>query len=300
MWWPFRSRKRSSAPTPRRSPRTTVAAPVPDEPLALDVAIVSDVGNVREQNEDRGRCVRPGDAATLAHKGVLVLVADGMGGHEAGEVASSTAAEVVASSYYAHSGSPREALNDAVTEANAQIWSAAQSDEDRHGMGTTCTTLVLRGHEAFSAHVGDSRLYRLRDGAFEKLTTDHSMVEEMVADGLITEEEARHHDARNVITRALGIHEDVEVALGGPLSVSVGDVFVLMSDGLYDLVTDAEMGAMLATPSVHDAAHALVERAKARGGHDNVTVAVVRVKAETASVSDDDQLRETMEAPALP
>ncbi|MEO0559561.1 MAG: Stp1/IreP family PP2C-type Ser/Thr phosphatase [Bacteroidota bacterium] len=272
-----------------------MAAPVPDEPLALDIAIVSDVGNVREQNEDRGRSVHPGDPATLARKGVLVLVADGMGGHEAGEVASSTAAEVVATSYYAHPGEPREALNDAVTEANARIWNAAQSDDDRHGMGTTCTTLVLRGHEAYSAHVGDSRLYRLRDRAFEKLTTDHSMVEEMVADGLITEEEARHHDARNVITRALGIHETVDVALGGPLSVSVGDVFVLMSDGLYDLVTDAEMGAMLATPSVHDAANALVERAKARGGHDNVTVAVIRVKAANELATD----RETMEAPAL-
>lgn len=264
--------------------------------MVLDVAIVSDVGNVREQNEDRGRCVRPGDAATLVTKGVLVLVADGMGGHEAGEVASTTAADVVASEYYSRSEEPRKALEVAMTKANAQIWSAAQTDEGRHGMGTTCTTLVLRGHEAFSAHVGDSRLYRLRAGALEKLTTDHSMVEEMVADGLITEEEARHHDARNVITRALGIHEHVEVALGGPLSVAVGDVFVLMSDGLYDLVTDAEMGAMLATPSVHDAAHALVERAKARGGHDNVTVAVVRIKAAETEVT----MRETLQAPALP
>lgn len=295
MWWPFRSRSNPS-PSPKRAPRPTVASSVPEEPLALDVAIVSDVGNVREQNEDRGRSVHPGDPATLARKGVLVLVADGMGGHEGGEVASSTAAEVVATSYYAHPGEPLDALKDAVTEANARIWGAAQRDEERHGMGTTCTTLVLRGHEAFSAHVGDSRLYRLRDGAFEKLTTDHSMVEEMVADGLITEEEARHHDARNVITRALGIHETVEVALDGPLHVAVGDVFVLMSDGLYDLVTDEEMGAMLATPSVHDAARALVERAKARGGHDNVTVAVVRVKPATETATD----RETVEAPALP
>ncbi|MEM6288281.1 MAG: Stp1/IreP family PP2C-type Ser/Thr phosphatase [Bacteroidota bacterium] len=266
------------------------------DPLALDIAIVSDVGNVREQNEDRGRSVHPGDAATRARKGTLVLVADGMGGHEAGEVASTTAVEVAAQTYYARPEAPADALRLAFEAANAQIWAAAQAHPHRQGMGTTCTALVVRGGEARWAHVGDSRLYRLGDGAFERLTTDHSMVGEMVAEGLLTEEEARHHDARNVITRALGIREAVEVTLGGPLPVAAGDVFVLMSDGLYDLVTDREMGALLQTPSVHEAARALVERAKARGGHDNVTVAVVRLHSEAAGATD----RETVQAPALP
>ena len=268
MWWPFRS----------RSARPTVAAPAP-EPLALDVAIVSDVGHVRPQNEDRGRCVRPGDAATLARRGVLVLVADGMGGHEAGDVASTTAADVVAETYYTADGTPREALGRAFVLANARIHAAAASP-DKRGMGTTCTALAVRGREAFWAHVGDSRLYRRRDGRIEKLTTDHSVVEEMLADGLITAEEARHHDARNVITRALGIRPETDPALDGPLAVRVGDVFVLMSDGLYDLVADDEIGLALGRPSVHAAATALVETAKARGGYDNVTVAVVRVTTE--------------------
>ncbi|PAP76526.1 PP2C family protein-serine/threonine phosphatase [Rubrivirga marina] len=259
-----------------------MAAPAPPDPFDLDVAIVSDVGNVREQNEDRGRCVRPGDAATLGQRGVLVLVADGMGGHEAGDVASATAADVVAETYYAAPGTPREALGRAFVSANARIHAAA-AQPGREGMGTTCTALAVRGAEAFWAHVGDSRLYRLRDGQIERLTTDHSMVEEMVAEGLLTPEEARHHDARNVITRALGIRAETDPALSGPLAVAPGDVFVLMSDGLYDLVDDAEIGHALEGGSAHAAAAVLVETAKARGGYDNVTVAVVQVRTATAA-----------------
>ena len=284
MWWPFS----------RRSPALPTAAASPPSAFALDIAVVSDVGHVRDQNEDRGRSVRPGDAETLARKGVLVLVADGMGGHEAGDVASATAADVVAQRYYALDDAPRRALEAAFTEANARIYAAAEAP-GRKGMGTTCTALVLRSAEAFWAHVGDSRLYRLRAGRIERLTTDHSMVAEMVAEGMLTEEEARHHDARNVITRALGIHPETEVALAGPAAVLSDDVYVLMSDGLYDLVSDLEIASALMVPSVHASAHALVDRAKARGGHDNVTVAVVRVTPERPSAGP----RETAQAPAL-
>lgn len=283
MWWPFSRRP--------EQPRPTVASPAVLD-VALDIAVVSDVGNVRTQNEDRGRSVRPGDAETLARKGVLVLVADGMGGHEAGEVASTTAADVVSERYYALTTPPREALEQAFVEANARIHAAAESP-DKKGMGTTCTALVLRGAEAFWAHVGDSRLYRLRAGRIRRLTTDHSMVAEMVAEGMLTEEEARNHESRNVITRALGIAAETEVSLGGPEAVAVDDVYVLMSDGLYDLVSDAEIEAALEAP-VHAAAHALVDRAKARGGHDNVTVAVVRVAPARVA-----EARETAQAPAL-
>ena len=261
--WPFR----------RSRPTALAPAPAPDH---LDVAVISDVGNVRSQNEDRGRFVRPGDAETRARKGVLVLVADGMGGHHAGDVASTTAADVVSERYYASDAPPQSALEDAFRHANARIRSAAADGRD--GMGTTCTALVLRGGQAVWAHVGDSRLYRRRRGRIERLTTDHSVVAELVADGVLTEDEARHHDQRNVITRALGIAEAVEVTPGGPQPVEVGDTFVVVSDGLYDLVTDLEIAAVLEGGRAWDAAHALVEQAKARGGHDNVTVAVVRVE----------------------
>ncbi len=294
MWWPFRSREDS----PPRSPRDTRAVPVPSTPsgapFRLDVAIVSDVGSVREQNEDRGRCIRPGDPERLDRRGVLVLVADGMGGHEAGDVASMTAADVVAKAYYAAAGTPLEALGRAFAEANTQIHAAAADGTGRPGMGTTCTALAIRGAEAVWAHVGDSRLYRLRGSRIERLTTDHSVVGELVADGVISEEEARHHDQRNVITRALGIAPAVEPSLGGPLMVATGDVFVLMSDGLYDLVPESEIGEVVAADP-HDAAHELVDRANARGGYDNVTVAVVRA----ATASPTATARPTAEAPAL-
>lgn len=271
--WPFRSRR---------------AVP----PLSLDLAIVSETGLVRDHNEDRGRCIRPADAATLEAKGVLVLVADGMGGHAAGEVASSAAAETVARAYYASPAEVPGALHEAFIRANAAIWNAGHADgaDERAGMGTTCTALVLRGPSAWTAHIGDSRLYRLRAGRVEQLTTDHSVVSELVADGVLTPEEARHHDARNVITRALGIAPEAEVALGGPLAVETGDVFVLTSDGLHDLVEDAEIGDALAGERAHAAARALVALANARGGHDNVTVAVAVVGGERPAA------RETVEA----
>ena len=269
--WPFR---------PRRLPA----------PLSLDLAIVSETGRVRPHNEDRARGVHPADAATLASKGVLLLVADGMGGHAAGEVASTAAAETVAEAYYASPADLPGALHEAFIRANATIWNAGHGADGRAGMGTTCTALVLRGHAAWTAHIGDSRLYRLRRGVVEQLTTDDSVVSELVADGVLTPYEARRHDARNVITRALGIAPRPEVALGGPLAVERGDAFVLTSDGLHDLVEDAEIGAALSGARAHAAASALVALANARGGTDNITVAVAVVGASRPAA------RQTVEA----
>ena len=287
MWWPFRQRS-----APAAAPPSSPAA----DPFPLDVAILSDRGNVRTQNEDRGRCVRPGDAATLAAKGVLVLVADGMGGHEAGEVASTAAAETVAQTYYGAAGPPDQALRQAFEDANGVIYAEAQRDAARSGMGTTCTALVVRGADAVVAHVGDSRLYRLRGGRIEQLTEDHSVVGEMVRDGLLTPAEARSHESRNVITRALGIRAHVDVAVAHHAgAVAPGDAFVLSSDGMYDLVEDHEIAAAGRSASAHEAAGALVELAKARGGYDNVTVAVVRVLAEAPAGTNG--ARSTREAP---
>jgi protein phosphatase len=146
-------------------------------------------------------------------------------------------------------------------------------------MGTTCTALVLRGDEAFSAHVGDSRLYLLRDGVLQALSEDHWLVNEMVQQGLISKEEARHHEDRNVITRALGLHPTVEVATwAAPRSVRPHDRFLLCSDGLYDLVNDEEILETMEEQQPHIAAEQLVTLAKARGGHDNITVAVLWLK----------------------
>lgn len=284
--------------------KETVAAlpAIPEEEarFAFDVAIRSDRGCVRTHNEDQGRSVHPGNPDTLRAKGLLVLVADGMGGHAAGEVASATAADVIAQVYYASPDTPPNALHEAFVEANRVIYTGAQAQEGREGMGTTCTALVVRGNEAWAAHVGDSRLYRSRADHIERLTEDHSVVSEMVRDGLITEEEARTHDQRNVITRALGIRADVEPTVREtPLPLQDGDVFLLSSDGLYDLVGEDEIGALLQQDDIHAAASGLVTLANERGGHDNITVGLVRVRALDATPEGEPEERATREAPAL-
>lgn len=243
----------------------------------------SDVGRHRKANEDCGQVVRPADAQRQAAKGVLVLVADGMGGHAAGEVASRMAAETIRRVYYEHDGMPPTALRHAFEQANRAVHAAARDDERLQGMGTTCTALVVRGAEAFIAHVGDSRLYWLREGAFRQLSEDHSLVAEMLRDGLLTEADARHHEDRNVITRALGLHPTVDVALGPrPLRVQAGDCFVLCSDGLYDLVEDHEIAEAVAEAPPHAASARLIDLANARGGYDNITVGVVRIDARAS------------------
>jgi len=269
-------------------------AALPPPRYDLEVSVWTDVGCLRTVNEDCGRCIRPGDPDVLARKGVLAFVADGMGGHVAGEVASRMVADGLGRAYYRHTGGPHAALSAALTEVNQAIYQTAQDDAGLRGMGTTCTALVLRGDEAFSAHVGDSRLYLLRDGVLQALSEDHSLVNEMVRQGLISKEEARHHEDRNVITRALGLHPAVEVATwAAPRSVRPHDRFLLCSDGLYDLVNDEEILETMEEQPPHTAAEQLVALAKARGGHDNITVAVLWLKPlSPAPASSDGDTRE--------
>ncbi len=301
MWW---FRRKSSPPSEPASapPKGTVAAlpaaPTEAIPFVFDVAIRSDRGVQRPHNEDQGRSVHPRDPETLSAKGLLVLVADGMGGHAAGEVASAAAADVIARVYYESAAPPPDALRAAFLEANRVIHEGARQQEGLNGMGTTCTALVLRSGEAWAAHVGDSRLYRCRAGRIERLTEDHSVVSEMVREGLITEEEARHHDQRNVITRALGIHAEVEPTVReAPLALRAGDVFLLSSDGLYDLVEEDEIADIVRQPDIHAAASGLVALANERGGHDNITVGLVHVRAAEGEAEAEE--RATREAPAL-
>ena len=254
------------------------AATRPHADYEVSASVQTDVGCVREINEDSGRFVRPSDPEVLKEKGVLLVVADGMGGHSAGEVASGMAAELVPRLYFESKGEAQDAFKKAVEEANRRIHAASLEDESKRGMGTTCTALVLLDGQAFAAHVGDSRLYMLRDGKVYLLTEDHSAVMEMVKLGLITMEQARHHEDKNVILRALGTTPEVEVAMLEPFSVRVGDQYLLCSDGLYDLVPDDEIGRELtAAEDIHAAGERLITLAKARGGHDNITVGIAAV-----------------------
>jgi protein phosphatase len=242
------------------------------------VSMQTDVGCVREVNEDCGRYTIPSDPAELAGKGVLAIVADGMGGHSAGEVASQMAVEVISRAYYESSADVQTALKRAIEKANREIHEASVKNASQHGMGTTIVALVLQQDLAYAAHVGDSRLYLVRGGEIYLMTEDHSAVMEMVKRGLLSLSEARHHADKNVILRALGSHPAVEVSIWEePLPVREGDCFLLCSDGLYDLVEDDEIRAAVVESGPHAACEKLIGLAKERGGHDNITVGILAV-----------------------
>jgi protein phosphatase len=227
-----------------------------------------------------------------------MLVADGMGGHSAGEVASQTAVETITRSYYDYQGSTRDALEAAFHEANRAINKLSQKDESLVGMGTTCTAFVLQNGSALAAHVGDSRLYMIRNGQIYVMTEDHSAVMEMVKRGWISLEEARHHPEKNVILRALGSHPEVEVTIwASPLPVRAGDRFVLCSDGLYDLVEDEEIKQVALASAPAAACDNLIDLAKRRGGHDNITVGIVSLV--DSGVTSDHGAPETRQAEVI-
>ncbi|HEY0174334.1 MAG TPA: Stp1/IreP family PP2C-type Ser/Thr phosphatase [Pyrinomonadaceae bacterium] len=266
----------------------------------IDASVQTDVGCVREVNEDSGRLIRPSDPALLASKGTLLVVADGMGGHSAGEVASQMAADATCSLYYASPDEPAAALRRAVEEANRRIHGAAAADESKHGMGTTCTALALCGATAYAAHVGDSRLYMLRGGQLYQLSEDHSAVNEMVKLGIITKEQARTHEDKNVILRALGTSPEVEVSVLEPFQVRVGDRYLLCSDGLHDLVLEDEIASLLGgTEDIHAAGERLIAMAKERGGHDNITVGIIAIMPEGTAAAGAGNMRATRELEAI-
>ncbi len=239
--------------------------------------LMTDVGCVRSTNEDAGGIVQPHDLAVLASRGVLAVVADGMGGHSAGEIASRLAVDHIQRAYYASEGSPDRALANALTGANRAIFERAQKDPQLAGMGTTCVTFALCGGMGYAAHVGDSRLYLVRGGIYQ-MTNDDSAVGEMVKRGLISRAEARGHKERNVILKALGTHASLDVSTWPqPFPVKPGDAFVLCSDGLTDVVEDHELLDAVQRGSVDDCCRDLVALAKSRGGHDNITVALLRI-----------------------
>jgi serine/threonine protein phosphatase PrpC len=233
----------------------------------------TDTGRQRPANEDSYWVSNP-----------LFVLADGMGGAQAGEVASQTAVEVFTSGLPDGPGSHEERLAAMVGQANARIHALAQSDEAHAGMGTTLTAAYVGEDDLAIAHVGDSRLYVLRDGELQQLTDDHSLVGELVRRGQISAEEAEDHPQRSIITRALGIEDEVVVDhLTWP--VRDGDVFLLCSDGLTGMVTDAHVAEIIRdAPNLSQAAHRLIDAANEAGGRDNITVILFRVQEVTPGV----------------
>lgn len=274
--------------------KQTAGHGLPLDGYEIAASVLSDVGCRREINEDCGRYVNPADSELTAHKGVLLLVADGVGGNSAGEVASRTAADVISRVYYDHGGDMQSALIEAFREANREIHRAAEISAELRGMGTTCSALALKGGCAVSANVGDSRLYLVRDGEIYLMTEDDSVVGALVKHGLITREQARRHPDKNVIVSALGGAAEVPVTTwGAPLPVRVEDKFVVCSDGLSDLVEDEEIKEMVVAAPPDAACQKLIALAKERGGHDNITVGILGIKP--AGVADGRPARETRE-----
>lgn len=248
--------------------------------LRIEAGIATDPGCVREINEDFLRIIRPTTPDETARRGVLAVVCDGMGGHEAGEIASRLAVETIVKRFEGEDGDPLVHLPKALQAANRAIFDSSDRNPKLKGMGTTCTALVLRGGLAYSAHVGDSRLYLIRGGEIFLMTEDHSAVMELVRRGVISREEARHHPDKNVISRALGSHREVQVT-GWPQGFAVhpGDTFLLCSDGLYDLVGDEVLLATARDVHPQVACDRLVTLARDAGGHDNISVAILAMTA---------------------
>lgn len=226
--------------------------------MKLRVGARTDVGRVRKGNED-----------SFTAKDPLFAVADGMGGHQGGEVASSLALETI--------GKGSRPIEQMVQEANQAVYRRADQDPGLSGMGTTLTALVADGEVLRMAHVGDSRAYMLRDGRLQQLTKDHTVVQRLVDEGKLTAEEAEIHPQRSILTRALGVDESLQVDQGA-IEPRTGDRLLLCSDGLTGMVDEERITRILIeNPDPQAAADALVEAANEAGGQDNITAVVMDV-----------------------
>ena len=243
----------------------------------VQAVLKTDVGKVRSENQDFGALTTPKEEAASRPGGRLLIVADGMGGHRGGATASRMAGETVKAQYLgAKNKDVPTALRDALALANSRIFAEAQTNPDLRGMGTTASALVILGTQGWFAHVGDSRIYMVRGDAVKQLTEDHSLVATMVREGLLTAQEAETHPRRNVLQRSIGVGEEVEIDIRGPIELQENDTFVLCSDGLHGLVKENEIKEIAKRP-IQQAANEFVALALERGAPDNVTVIVARV-----------------------
>ncbi|MBS1723186.1 MAG: Stp1/IreP family PP2C-type Ser/Thr phosphatase [Armatimonadetes bacterium] len=244
---------------------------------SVSVGAKTDLGRVRENNEDKFEFYIPDDEARLASKGLLFVVCDGMGGHEAGQIASELATKTFIDVYLNHPATePEAALRAAVGAANRFVVDVARAVPSRRGMGTTLSALVLLQDQGFIAQVGDSRIYRLREGAIEQLTVDHTWVEEMVRAGVMSREEAELHPNRHMILRAIGAEGDVEPDIF-TFGLRESDIYVVCSDGLTNHVGDDDIARIAGENGPSEAAWKLVSAALVGGGSDNTTCIVVRL-----------------------
>lgn len=254
-----------------RSPEQPKSKAEENLPAGILSAFRTDVGKVRANNQD---------APIVSEKLRLYGVADGMGGHKGGEVASTSARDNLLRELEGKTPSVA-ALSGAIEEVNRQIYHQQEHDDALTGMGTTLSVLWMSDNFVYIGHVGDSRVYLLRDGEFKQMTLDHSLVEQLVREGVLTEEEAQNHPMRNIITRAIGTDESVEVDVVVE-ERRKGDLWLACSDGLHGLVDDRQMRDALRQYAPEKAADVLLKAALDAGGRDNVTLVIVHDGEEPA------------------
>ena len=251
----------------------------------IEVSSQSDIGCLRKNNEDSFGYWEPEDDDQFQCKGRLAVVADGMGGYEGGQEASRLAVETLVAVYRDFAGcDPQEALVGAMQSAHDQIRQYSFAHPELRGMGTTCTAAaIVRGESGgealYYAHVGDSRLYLIRDRHITRVTRDHSYVERLVESGMISAEQAETHPQRNILTAALGTNPDLIMDTPGqPEPLRPEDVLLICSDGLWGQVRDPEILDAVDNKSAEQAGRDLIELARERGGPDNITVEILRLR----------------------
>jgi serine/threonine protein phosphatase PrpC len=245
----------------------------------IEVSSQSDIGCLRQNNEDSFGYWEPEDDQQFLRKGRLAVVADGMGGYEGGQEASRLAVETLVEVYRDFGGDdPQAALVEALQTAHEQIREYSFAHPELRGMGTTCTAAAIVQDALYYVHVGDTRLYLIRDGQITRVTRDHSYVGRLVESGMISREEAETHPQRNILTAALGTNPDLIMdSPGQPKPLRPEDVLLICSDGLWGQVRDSEILDAVENKSAEQTGRKLIELARERGGPDNITVEVLRL-----------------------
>lgn len=246
----------------------------------LQAHFLSDIGKKRDHNEDSCVLCAPDDESLTRQRGILFAVADGMGGASAGEFASRLALQTLTEEYFLGPPGPvPSGMRQAIEKANRRIYEEAEHNPEYQGMGTTVSALLIKDEWAYVAQVGDSRVYVARNASvLQQVTDDHSLVAEQIREGFLTEEEAKNHSLRNLITRAVGIKEVVNVDLFA-FKIRQGDTIVVCSDGLSNMVSDDDIRTALGNENLQGVGRVLVGRALEGGGSDNITVILVRAAA---------------------
>jgi protein phosphatase len=255
----------------------------------IEFATLTDVGCQRARNEDSSAYWHPNNHGEIERKGRLAVVADGMGGYEGGQEASQIAVQTVCETFANDVGAPQALLLAGMRAAHERIREYARKNPKFFGMGTTCTAACISHAHLYFAHIGDSRLYLLRDGTISRLTRDHSYVGRLIESGLISASDAEVHPQRHILTAALGVGEDPRPDTPlEPLPLQNGDGLLLCTDGLWGVVRDHEIQAAAASDSLESACRELVHLARSRGAPDNITLQLLRFtggRSSTTTVS---------------